>query len=68
MDLNTARLALLRPDREECAASLAKIGILLAYFDAHPEAAGHIDPPVERELGGIAKKSSSEMAATPRGD
>jgi beta-lactamase class A len=63
IDLNTARLALLRPDREEYAASLAKIGILLAYFDAHPEAAEHIDPAIERELGQMAKISSNEMAA-----
>jgi len=63
MDLNTGRLALVRPDREEYAASVAKIGILLAYFDAHPEAAEHIDPTVERELGEMAKISSNEMAA-----
>jgi beta-lactamase class A len=63
MDLNTKRLALLRPDREEYAASLAKIGILLAYFDAHPEAAEHLDPTIERELGEMAKVSSNEMAA-----
>jgi beta-lactamase class A len=63
IDLNTARLALVRPDREEYAASLAKIGILLAYFDAHPEAAEHIDPSTERELGQMAKVSSNEMAA-----
>ena len=30
MDLKTGRLALVRPDREEYAASVAKIGILLA--------------------------------------
>ena len=63
MDLKTGRLALLRPDREEYAASLAKIGILLAYFDAHPEAAERIDPTAERELGEMAKVSSNEMAA-----
>jgi beta-lactamase class A len=63
MDLNTKRLALLRPDREQYAASLAKIGILLAYFDAHPEAAEHLDPTIERELGEMAKVSSNEMAA-----
>ena len=51
MDLRSGRLALVRPDREEYAASVAKLGILLAYFDAHPEAAEHIDPVVERELG-----------------
>jgi beta-lactamase class A len=63
IDLNTGRLALLRPDREEYAASLAKIGILLAYFEAHPEAAENIDPTTERELGEMAKNSSNEMAA-----
>jgi beta-lactamase class A len=63
LDLNTGRLALVRPDREEYAASVAKIGILLAYFDAHPEAAAHIDPQVEKELGMMAKVSSNEMAA-----
>ena len=63
MDLKSGRLALVRPDREEYAASVAKIGILLAYFDAHPEAAEHIDPAVERELGEMAKQSSNEVAA-----
>lgn len=63
MDLKTGRLALVRADREEYAASVAKIGILLAYFDAHPEAADHIDPVVERELGEMAKVSSNELAA-----
>jgi len=38
MDLNSGRVALVRGDREEYAASVAKIGILLAYFEAHPEA------------------------------
>jgi len=63
MDLNSGRVALVRGDREEYAASVAKIGILLAYFEAHPEAAEHIDPVVERELGEMAKVSSNEMAA-----
>ena len=56
-------MALVRPDREEYAASVAKIGILLAYFEKHPEAAEKIDPTVERELGEMAKVSSNEMAA-----
>jgi beta-lactamase class A len=63
MDLKTGRLALVRADREEYAASLAKIGILLAYFDAHREAGEKIDPTVERELGEMAKISSNEMAS-----
>jgi beta-lactamase class A len=63
MDLKTGRLALVRGDREEYAASVAKIGILLAYFEAHPGAGEKIDPAVERELGEMAKVSSNEMAA-----
>jgi beta-lactamase class A len=63
MDLRDGRVALVRADREEYAASVAKIGILLAYFDKHPEAGERIDPVVERELGMMAKVSSNEMAA-----
>src|SRR4051812_4713930 len=39
LDLNTLRLAMTNPDREEYAASIPKIGILLAYFELHPDAA-----------------------------
>lgn len=63
LDLNTARLAMIHPDREEYAASVAKIGILLAYFQLHPEAADHLDPTTRHELGMMAKISSNEMAA-----
>lgn len=40
LDLNTLRLATIHPDREEYAASVPKIGILLAYFELHPRS-GH---------------------------
>src|SRR3954462_3905564 len=63
MDLRNGRLAMIHPDRGEYAASVAKIGILLAYFELHPEAAERIDPGVEKELGEMAKISSNEMAA-----
>jgi beta-lactamase class A len=63
LDLRTGRLAMLHPDREEYAASVPKIGILLAYFDLHPEAASTLDPQTARELGLMAKASSNEMAA-----
>ena len=63
LDLLTGRLALVRPDRVEYAASLPKIGILLAYFVRHPEAATQLDPVVRHELGLIAKASSNELAA-----
>ncbi len=63
LDLQHGRLAVLRPDREEYAASVAKIGILLAYFQLHPEAAQHLDPAIRQELAMMIKNSSNEMAA-----
>lgn len=63
LDLKTCRLAMVRPDRGDYAASVAKVGILLAYFQTHPEAATNIDPVVKHELGLMAKASSNEMAA-----
>src|SRR6266481_5628825 len=44
LDLQSLRLAMLHPDRMEYAASVAKIGILLTYFQAHPAAATNLDP------------------------
>src|SRR6266404_4428088 len=38
LDLRRLRLAMLHPDRMEYAASVAKIAILLAYFQAHSAA------------------------------
>lgn len=61
--LLTGRLALIHPDRIKYAASVPKIGILLAYFVRHPEAAERLDPAVRHELGLIAKVSSNELAA-----
>ena len=63
LDLNTFRLALVRPDQIDYAASVPKIGILLAYFVEHPEAGENLDPQVRRELGEMIKISSNEMAA-----
>src|ERR1035438_3521 len=63
LDLNTLRLAMSHPDREEYAASIPKIGILLAYFQLHPEAATNLNPQTRHELGLMAKASSNEMAA-----
>lgn len=57
------RLAMIHPDREEYAASVAKVGILLAYFTVHPEAATNLDPKIKHELGMMAKISSNEMAS-----
>lgn len=63
LDLKTFRLAMVRPDAIDYAASVPKIGILLAYFESHPEAATNLDPNTRRELGEMIKISSNEMAA-----
>jgi beta-lactamase class A len=63
LDLVHLRLAMINPDRIEYAASVPKIGILLAYFQLHPEAAEKLDPATQLELGLMAKASNNEMAA-----
>jgi beta-lactamase class A len=63
LDLNTFRLAMIHPDRIDYAASVPKIGILLAYFQLHPEAHTNLDAQIRRELGEMIKISSNEMAA-----
>jgi len=63
LDLRTMQLAMIHPDRIEYAASVAKVGILLAYFQLHPEAATSLDPVTRHELGLMIKASSNEMAA-----
>jgi beta-lactamase class A len=63
LDLRRLRLALVHPDREEYAASVPKIGILLAYFALHPEAATNLDTTTRHELGLMIKVSNNEMAA-----
>jgi beta-lactamase class A len=63
LDLVHLRLAMVRPDHIEYAASVAKVGILLAYFQLHPEAATTLDPVTRHELGLMIKISSNEMAA-----
>jgi beta-lactamase class A len=63
LDLRRGRVAMIHPDRIEYAASIPKVGILLAYFQLHPEAATSLDPQTRHELGLMAKASSNEMAA-----
>ena len=63
LDLQRPRLAMLHPDRVEYAASVAKIGILLAYFQLHADAARQLDPQTRHELGLMAKASNNELAA-----
>lgn len=63
LDLKTLRLAMIHPDRGEYAASVPKIGILLAWFQLHPQAATNLDAQTRHELGLMAKASDNEMAA-----
>jgi beta-lactamase class A len=63
LDLRDLRLAMIHPDRIDYAASVPKIGILLAYFQRHPEAATNLDAQTRRELGLMIKASNNEMAA-----
>ena len=61
LDLKKNRLAMIHPDRIEYAASVAKIGILYAYFQIHGDEP--LDPQTRHELGLMIKASSNEMAA-----
>ena len=63
LDLQTLQLAMIFPDREDYAASIAKVGILLAYFQLHPAAATNLDATTRHELGLMFKASSNEMAS-----
>lgn len=63
LDLKRGRVAMIHPDRIEYAASVPKVGILLAYFHLHPDAAAKLDPETRHALGLMAKASSNEMAA-----
>lgn len=63
LDLAHLKLAMIHPDQIEYAASVAKIGILLAYFQVHPEAASHLDSRTRHELGLMTKASDNEMAS-----
>ena len=63
LDLKLLRLATIRPDREEYAASVPKVGILLAYFQLRPDAVTNLSSQTRHELGLMAKASNNEMAA-----
>lgn len=63
IDLRRRELALIEPDRLFYGASVPKIGILLTYFETHPESARQLAPETRRELGLMIKKSSNELAA-----
>ena len=62
LDLLTQRLALVRPDAIDYAASVPKVGILLAWFQSHPETSTSLDATTRHELGLMIKVSDNEMA------
>ncbi|MDB6110374.1 MAG: hypothetical protein JWR69_2124 [Pedosphaera sp.] len=63
LDLRTLQLAMIHPDHMEYAASVPKVGILLAYFQLHPEAATNLNAQTRHELGLMAKASDNDMAS-----
>jgi beta-lactamase class A len=54
---------MIRPDVMFYGASVPKICIAMAYFEANPDAAENLDPQVERELQLVIKRSDNELAA-----
>lgn len=62
LDLRTLRLAMVRPDRIDYAASVPKIAILLGWFAAHPNPAD-LDAATRHDLGLMIKQSDNELAA-----
>ena len=63
LDLQHLRLAMLRPDQMEYAASVPKIGILLAWFQLRQASVTNLDATTRHELGLMAKASSNEAAS-----
>ena len=62
LDLKTDRAGVVRDRKLEYAASVAKIGILLAYFEMNRPAATNLDVQTKHDLGLMIKASSNEMA------
>ena len=63
LDLLTGRVAMIQPDRIEYAASVPKVGILLAWFELHKDDPAALTDEVRHALGLMVKQSSNELAA-----
>lgn len=63
LDFKRARSAMVRGDDLYYAASVPKIGILLAYFHLNPGAAAALPPEIRNDLGLMVKASSNEAAS-----
>lgn len=64
VDLKSGHVAMLHPDRIEYAASVPKVGILLAWFALHPDWNARLDATTRHKLGLMAKVSDNEAAST----
>jgi beta-lactamase class A len=62
LDLKTLRLAMIRPDAGVYAASVPKIGILLAWMQLRFDAAAGLEAMTRHELGRMIKASNNEAA------
>lgn len=60
LDLRTLRLALIKPDQVDYAASVPKIAILFAWFKLRPEAP--LDAQTRHEFGLVIRKSDNALA------
>ncbi len=63
LELLTGRVAMIHPDRIEYAASVPKVGILLAWFELKRDEPGALTDEVRHALALMTKRSSNEMAA-----
>ena len=63
LDLLTGRVAMIHPDRIEYAASVPKVGILLAWFELKRDEPAALTDEVRHALALMTKRSSNEMAA-----
>lgn len=63
LDLRGRRVAMIHPDRIEYAASVPKVGILLAWFALHPDWQTRLDHATRHQLGLMAKVSDNETAS-----
>ena len=61
LDLKTLRLAMIHPDRIEYAASVPKIGILLAWFQLHPEAGTNLNVQTRHGPGGSGRSNHPQV-------
>ncbi len=63
VDLTDGRFAMVRGDDMMYGSIVPKIGVLLGWFEMHPESASSLDPAARRDLELMIKRSDDELAA-----